>query len=69
MGGQATEISEKNLVSRLKAAVFNGKSIRKTDRLNLRFRIFFSLWGINVATVNEALDAANMIAELSRQHS
>ena len=37
MGGQATEISEKSSRVILEAAVFNGKSIRKTSgRLNLR---------------------------------
>ena len=36
MGGQATEISEKSSRVVLEAAVFNGKSIRKTSgRLNL----------------------------------
>ena len=52
----------------LEAAVFNGKSIRK-DQWSPQpsFWVIFSLWkGINVATVNEALDAAaSMIAELA----
>ena len=69
MGGQATEISEKSTRVVLEAAVFNGKSIRKTSgRLNLRSESSSRFEkGINVATVNEALDAAvaNMIAELA----
>ena len=67
MGGQATEISEKSNRVVLEAAVFNGKSIRKTSgRLNLRSESSSRFEkGINVATVNEALDAAaSMIAEL-----
>ena len=69
MGGQATEISEKSSRVVLEAAVFNGKSIRKTSgRLNLRSESSSRFEkGINVATVNEALDAAaSMIAELGR---
>ena len=68
MGGQATEISDKSTRVVLEAAVFNGKSIRKTSgRLNLRSESSSRFEkGINVATVNEALDAAaSMIAELA----
>ncbi|MBZ4297385.1 phenylalanine--tRNA ligase subunit beta, partial [Streptococcus pneumoniae] len=68
MGGQATEISEKSSRVVLEAAVFNGKSIRKTSgRLNLRSESSSRFEkGINVATVNEALDAAaSLIAELA----
>ena len=68
MGGEATEISEKSSRVVLEAAVFNGKSIRKTSgRLNLRSESSSRFEkGINVATVNEALDAAaSMIAELA----
>ena len=66
MGGQATEISENSSRVVLEAAVFNGKSIRKTSgRLNLRSESSSRFEkGINVATVNEALDAAaSMIAD------
>ncbi len=57
MGGQATEISENSSRVVLEAAVFNGKSIRKTSgRLNLRSESSSRFEkGINVATVNEAL--------------
>ena len=68
MGGQATEISESSTRVVFEAAVFNGKSIRKTSgRLNLRSESSSRFEkGINVATVNEALDAAaSMIAELA----
>ena len=68
MGGESTEISEKSTRVVLEAAVFNGKSIRKTSgRLNLRSESSSRFEkGINVATVNEALDAAaSMIAELA----
>ena len=68
MGGEATEISEKSSRVVLEAAVFNGTSIRKTSgRLNLRSESSSRFEkGINVATVNEALDAAaSMIAELA----
>ena len=68
MGGQATEISEKSSRVVLEAAVFDGKSIRKTSgRLNLRSESSSRFEkGINVATVNEALDAAaSMIADLA----
>ena len=37
MGGEATEISEKSTRVVLEAAVFNGKSIRKTKRSPLTF--------------------------------
>ena len=68
MGGQATEISGKSTRVVLEAAVFDGKSIRKTSgRLNLRSESSSRFEkGINVATVNEALDAAaSMIADLA----
>lgn len=68
MGGQSTEIdnSSKNVV--LEAAVFNGKSIRKTSgRLNLRSESSSRFEkGINLDTVTEALDfAAAMLQELA----
>lgn len=68
MGGQSTEIdnSSKNVV--LEAAVFNGKSIRKTSgRLNLRSESSSRFEkGVNVATVSEALDmAAALLQELA----
>ena len=67
MGGQDTEIdsSSKNVV--LEAAVFEGKSIRKTSgRLNLRSESSARFEkGINYDTVSEALDfAASMLQEL-----
>ena len=67
MGGQDTEIdsSSKNVV--LEAAVFDGKSIRKTSgRLNLRSESSARFEkGINYDTVSEALDfAASMLQEL-----
>ena len=67
MGGEATEIdsSSKNVV--LEAAVFDGKSIRKTSgRLNLRSESSARFEkGINYDTVSEALDfAASMLQEL-----
>ena len=68
MGGEATEISEKSTRVVLEAAVFDGTSIRKTSgRLNLRSESSSRFEkGINVATVNEALDAAaSLIAELA----
>ena len=68
MGGAATEISGKSTRVVLEAAVFDGKSIRKTSgRLNLRSESSSRFEkGINVATVNEALDAAaSMIADLA----
>lgn len=68
MGGQATEISGQSTRVVLEAAVFDGKSIRKTSgRLNLRSESSSRFEkGINLATVNEALDAAaSMIADLA----
>ena len=68
MGGAATEISGKSTRVVLEAAVFDGKSIRKTSgRLNLRSESSSRFEkGINVATVNEALDAAaSMISDLA----
>ena len=69
MGGQDTEIdsSSKNVV--LEAAVFDGKSIRKTSgRLNLRSESSARFEkGINYDTVSEALDfAASMLQELGK---
>ena len=69
MGGQDTEIdsSSKNVV--LEAAVFDGKSIRKTSgRLNLRSEASARFeTGINYDTVSEALDfAASMLQELGK---
>lgn len=68
MGGQSTEIdkSSKNVV--LEAAVFSGKSIRKTSgRLNLRSESSSRFEkGINLDTVTEALDfAAAMLQDLA----
>ena len=68
LGGAATEISGKSTRVVLEAAVFDGKSIRKTSsRLNLRSESSSRFEkGINVATVNEAMDAAaSMIADLA----
>ena len=68
MGGATTEISGKSTRVVLEAAVFDGRSIRKTSgRLNLRSESSSRFEkGINVATVNEALDAAaSMIADLA----
>ena len=68
MGGQATEITETSTRVVLEAAVFDGKSIRKTSsRLGLRSESSSRFEkGINVATVSEALDAAaSMIADLA----
>lgn len=68
MGGAATEISGQSTRVVLEAAVFDGKSIRKTSgRLNLRSESSSRFEkGINLATVNEALDAAaSMIADLA----
>ena len=69
MGGQDTEIdaASKNVV--LEAAVFDGKSIRKTSgRLNLRSESSARFEkGINYDTVSEALDfAASMLQELGK---
>ncbi|AYO47346.1 phenylalanine--tRNA ligase subunit beta [Streptococcus mutans] len=68
MGGAATEIdaSSKNVV--LEAAVFDGKSIRKTSsRLNLRSESSSRFEkGVNYADVVKALDfAAAMLTELA----
>ncbi|MGT2957469.1 phenylalanine--tRNA ligase subunit beta [Streptococcus bovimastitidis] len=68
MGGKATEIdaNSKNVV--LEAAVFDGKSIRKTSgRLNLRSESSSRFEkGVNYDTVIEALDfAAAMLEELA----
>ncbi|MBF0786558.1 phenylalanine--tRNA ligase subunit beta [Streptococcus sp. 19428wC2_LYSM12] len=68
MGGAETEIDaqSKNIV--LEAALFDGKSIRKTSgRLNLRSESSSRFEkGINVADVIAAMDrAASMIAELA----
>ncbi|MCY7015073.1 phenylalanine--tRNA ligase subunit beta [Streptococcus sanguinis] len=68
MGGAATEISGKSTRVVLEAAVFDGKSIRKTSgRLNLRSESSSRFEkGINVAAVNEAMDAAaSMIVDLA----
>ncbi|MDG3143088.1 phenylalanine--tRNA ligase subunit beta [Streptococcus suis] len=69
MGGQSTEIDNhsKNVV--LEAAIFDGKSIRKTSgRLNLRSESSSRFEkGINTETVTEALDfAAAMLEELAQ---
>ena len=68
MGGASTEIdnNSKNVV--LEAAVFDGKSVRKTSsRLNLRSESSSRFEkGINNDTVLEALDfAAAMLQELA----
>lgn len=68
MGGQATEIDQSSKNVLLEAAVFDGKSIRKTSsRLNLRSESSSRFEkGINYATVAEALDfAAAMLTELA----
>lgn len=68
MGGQSTEISSDTRTVVLEAALFDGKSIRKTSsRLNLRSESSARFEkGINVETIEEALDyAAAMIQELS----
>ena len=68
MGGAATEISDKSTRVVLEAAVFDGKSIRKTSsRLGLRSESSSRFEkGINLATVTEALDAAaSMIVDLA----
>ena len=69
MGGQSTEIdtTSKNVV--LEAAVFDGKSIRKTSgRLHLRSESSARFEkGINYDTVSEALDfAAALLQELGQ---
>lgn len=68
MGGQATEIDGNSQTVVLEAAVFDGKSIRKTSgRLNLRSESSSRFEkGVNYATVLEALDfAAAMLQELA----
>lgn len=68
MGGQSTEISSDTRTVVLEAALFDGKSIRKTSsRLNLRSESSARFEkGVNVETIEEALDyAAAMIQELS----
>ena len=68
MGGANTEIDNQTSRIVLEAAVFDGKSIRKTSsRLNLRSESSSRFEkGINHATVIEALDtAAAMIADLA----
>lgn len=68
MGGKDTEIDSKSQNVLLEAAVFDGKSIRKTSgRLNLRSESSSRFEkGVNYDTVLEALDfAAAMLQELS----
>lgn len=68
MGGQSTEIDANSKTVVLEAAVFDGKSIRKTSgRLNLRSESSSRFEkGVNYATVTEALDfAAAMLTELA----
>ncbi|MFM0762080.1 phenylalanine--tRNA ligase subunit beta [Streptococcus suis] len=68
MGGANTEIDNSSKTVVLEAALFDGKSIRKTSgRLNLRSESSSRFEkGINVATLTEAMDtAAAMIAELA----
>lgn len=68
MGGAATEITDQSTRIVLEAAVFDGKSIRKTSsRLHLRSESSSRFEkGINLATVEEAMDtAAAMIADLA----
>ena len=68
MGGQSTEIDHQSKRVVLEAAVFDGKSIRKTSsRLGLRSESSSRFEkGINLATVSEALDAAaSLIAQLA----
>ncbi|WP_443031004.1 phenylalanine--tRNA ligase subunit beta [Streptococcus sp. X13SY08] len=68
MGGASTEIDNGSTNVVLEAALFNGKSIRKTSgRLNLRSESSSRFEkGINVADLAEALDtAAAMIAALA----
>ncbi|AXJ13395.1 phenylalanine--tRNA ligase subunit beta [Streptococcus pluranimalium] len=69
MGGKDTEIDNSSKTVVLEAAVFDGKSIRKTSsRLNLRSESSSRFEkGINFDTVTEALDfAAAMLEELAR---
>lgn len=68
MGGQSTEIDDQSQHVVLEAAVFDGKSIRKTSsRLGLRSESSARFEkGVNYATVLEALDfAAGLLAELT----
>ncbi|MDY5973435.1 phenylalanine--tRNA ligase subunit beta [Streptococcus hyovaginalis] len=68
MGGKDTEIDNASKTVVLEAAVFDGKSIRKTSsRLNLRSESSSRFEkGINFDTVTEALDfAAAMLEELA----
>lgn len=68
MGGKDTEIDNSSKTVVLEAAVFDGKSIRKTSaRLNLRSESSSRFEkGINFETVTEALDfAAAMLEELA----
>lgn len=68
MGGQSTEIDANSKTVVLEAAVFDGKSIRKTSgRLNLRSESSSRFEkGVNYATVTEALDfAVAMLTELA----
>ncbi|MEQ9810023.1 phenylalanine--tRNA ligase subunit beta [Streptococcus jiangjianxini] len=68
MGGKDTEIDNSSKTVVLEAAVFEGKSIRKTSgRLNLRSESSSRFEkGINYDTVTEALDfAAAMLEELA----
>lgn len=68
MGGASTEIDNTSTNLVLEAALFDGKSIRKTSgRLNLRSESSSRFEkGINVATLAQALDtAAAMIADLA----
>ncbi|MGT2832120.1 phenylalanine--tRNA ligase subunit beta [Streptococcus halotolerans] len=68
MGGKDTEIDHSSKTVVLEAAVFDGKSIRKTSgRLNLRSESSSRFEkGINYDTVTEALDfAAAMLEELA----
>lgn len=68
MGGKATEIDNTSRNVVLEAAVFDGKSVRKTSgRLNLRSESSSRFEkGVNYDTVLEALDfAAAMLTELA----
>lgn len=68
MGGASTEIDNASTNVVLEAALFDGKSIRKTSgRLNLRSESSSRFEkGINIATLAQALDtAAAMIADLA----
>ncbi|MGT2949795.1 phenylalanine--tRNA ligase subunit beta [Streptococcus cuniculi] len=68
MGGAATEIDDQSKNVVLEAALFDGKSIRKTSgRLNLRSESSSRFEkGVNVADITVAIDtAASMIADLA----